>query len=206
MLPSLATLRVLALAAALAGSAAGAQTIAVTAQNASAAASGMAIVDIQFAFDGPYRLLAVDMSVDYDASLLSWDQAATTLSILGTTDTLDNVLADVNTNMIATTTLFSSPGSFALAAVPFNAPPLAGMLTLHAAFHLLPSMTPGASAAVLVSGNISEDTTGIETVFSTSATVSAVPEVSAGWLLAAGLAGLAALAQRRTRRTGLTSV
>lgn len=199
---SFPSLRVLALAAALVASSAGAQTVTVTAQDASAAPSGMAFVDIQFDFTGTYRLLAVDLSVDYDASQLAWDQAATTLTILGGTDTLDNVLAYVNANLIAIATSSSSSGNFALAATPFNPPPLNGVLTLHAAFNLLPPMTAGTSSLLSISGHVSEDTTGIETAFSTSATVSAVPEPTAAWLLAAGLAGLGALAYRRPRRAG----
>jgi hypothetical protein len=204
MMTTFHPLRALALAAALASSAASAQTVAVSAQNAFGVAGGTAIVDIDFAFAGTYRLLSANLTVGFDAARLQWDRGATTLSVFGSTRTLDDVVTDANSNLIAAVQLTAGPDSFSLSARPFNPPPLNSVLSLHVAFTLLPTMVDGASTNVTASGRVAHDdfAFGIETPFSVSArvaTLSPVPEPSAAWLLAAGLIGVAGVMRRCTQ-------
>lgn len=204
MFSTVHTLRVLALTAALASVAANAQTVAVSAQDAFGVAGSTAIVDINFAFSGTYRLLSADLTVEYDTALLAWDRAGTKLSVLGSTAPLDSIVDDANSNLIASILLTPGAGSFSLSAIPFNPTPLDSVLTLHVAFTLLPPMAVGASTSVLAAGNVVHDdfASGIETPFTVSAqvaSVSPVPEPSAAWLLTAGLIGVAGVLRRRSQ-------
>ena len=204
MMSTLHPLRALALAAALVSSAHGADpTVTVSAQNAYGVAGGTAIVDIDFAFSN-YRLLSADLTVDFDATLLEWDRAGTTLTVPGSTAALDTIVDYANNNLIASIVLTPGAGSFSISAIPFNPPPLNSVLTLHVAFTLLPTMIEGAHTDVIASGNLVHDdfADGLETPFSVSArvaTISPVPEPSAAWLLAAGLIGVAGVLRRRSQ-------
>jgi hypothetical protein len=197
-------LRTLALAAALASTGAIGQTVAVSAPDVFSASGSNATIDIQFGFSGNYLLLAADLQVEFDPTLLAWDQAATTLSVPGLTAPIDSIVADVNSNLIAIATLSSTAGSFSLVATPFNPPPLNSVLTLHAVFTVLPALAVGDSTAVLVSGNLTHDdfAAGVETAYNTSSRVyaiAAVPEPAAAWMLAAGLLGVGACVRRRSQ-------
>ena len=204
MKPHLYPLRTLALAAALASSGAIGQTVSVSASDAFSVSGSTATIDIQFGFSGNYRLLAADLRVEFDPTRLAWDQAATTLSVPGLTAPIDSIVADVNSNLFAIATLSSTADSFSLAATPFNPPALNSVLTLHAAFTMLPALATGASTDVLISGNLTHDdlAAGVETAYNTSARINAiapVPEPAAAWLLAAGLLGMAAFLRRSSQ-------
>ena len=184
MKPILLPLRALALAAALASTGAIGQTVAVSASDVVGVSGSTTFVDIQFSFSGDYRLLAADLLVGFDPSLLAWDQAATTLSVPGLTDAIDNIVASVNGDLVAIATLSSTADSFSLAVTPFNPPLLNSVLTLHAAFTVLPSLGIGASTDVLISGNLTHEdfANGVETAYATTARVRlpACPRFSRG--------------------------
>jgi hypothetical protein len=175
---------------------ASAQTVKLLTHNASAWPGGIAIVDIDLDFAGPYKLLSLDLQVDY-ASALTWNQGLSTLTWAGVTAGLDATVASLNDGG-ASVLVTPNPATFAIGgAFAFSPPPLSGTATLHAAFALPQGMAPGAVSWMTVSARISDDDTGIEVPMSMPASITAMPEPSAAWLMVAGLAGLAGLTRRR---------
>ena len=175
----------------------------VTAQagNASAGVGGTAVVDINFDFFNGYPLLALDLNVGYDSLLLAWDQAGSSVTILGATQSLDAFLAALGSSpgpLDPSVVVNDVPGSLSLSVTVPAAPPVTGRLSLHAAFQLLPGLGLGQNTGLTVAGMLVEDSLGLETPFALTASVSAVPEPAGAWLMAAGLAGLAGLARRRS--------
>jgi hypothetical protein len=173
-----------------------AQTVKLLAHNASALPGGIATVDIDLDFAGPYKLLSLDLQVDY-GNVLTWNQELSTFSWAGVTARLDATVAGLNAGGAAVL-VTSNPATFAISsAFALSPPPLTGTATLHAAFALPQGMAPGTTSWMTVSARISDDDTGIEVPFSLPALVTAMPEPSAVWLMVAGLAGLAGLSRRR---------
>lgn len=200
-------LKKLALALALMATQAGAAvaalpSVSVQAGNASAAAGGTAVVDIDFMFSDGYPLLSLDLNVGFDALKLGWDRAASTVTILGSTQSLDALLAALGSNPgpldPSVVVNDAVPGLLSFSASVPAAPALTGLLSLHAAFQLLPALGQGQSSGLTVSGMVVEDSLGAETAFALTPSVSAVPEPAGVWLMVCGLAGIGALLRRRS--------
>ncbi len=172
--------------------------------NASAAVGGTAVVDIDFDFFGGYPLLSLDLNLGYDSLMLAWDQAGSSVTVLGATQSLDAFLAALgsSTGLLDPSVVVNDvPGSLSFSATVPAAPPITGRVSLHAAFQLLPGLGLGQNTGMTVTGMVVEDSLGLETPFSLTPLVSAVPEPAGAWLMVAGLAGLAALARRRSAAT-----
>lgn len=175
----------------------------VTAQagNASAGVGGTAVVDIDFDFFDGYPLLALDLNVGYDAGMLAWDQAGSSVTVLGATQSLNAFLTALGSSsdpLDPSVVINDVPGNLSFSATVPAAPLVTGRLSLHAAFQLLPGFGLGQNTGLTVTGMLVEDSQGLETPFALTPSVSVVPEPAGAWLMVAGLAGLAALARRRS--------
>lgn len=176
-------------------------SVSAQAGNASAGVGGTAVVDIDFDFFGGYPLLSLDLNVVYDPLMLTWNQAGSSVTVLGATQSLDAFLAALGAStgpLDPSVVVNDAPGSLSFSATVPAAPPVTGRLSLHAAFQMLPGLGLGQATGLTVTGMVVEDSLGQDTPFSLTPSVSAVPEPAGAWLMAAGLAGLAGLARRRS--------
>ncbi len=191
----------LALMAAQASAVLSIPSVAVQAGNASAGVGGTAVVDIDFDFFGGYPLLSLDLNLGYDPLMLAWNQAGSSVTVLGATQSLDALLAALGASpgpLDPSVVVNDAPGSLSFSATVPAAPAVTGRVSLHAAFQLLPGLGLGQNTGLTAAGMVVEDSQGLETPFSLAPSVSAVPEPAGAWLMVAGLAGLAGLARRRS--------
>ncbi len=189
--------RCLALAGALFSTGAWAQSVSLLAHNGAATPGGVAVVDVDFNFSGPYSLLSLYLQFDYDTSLV-WEQASSAVTWGGNTAALDSTLLGLKAGGATIDLTTPSAGQFIISGLFGLAPPsLAGTATLHAAFRLPQNAAIGSVWGLAIYSRVSDDVSGVEVELGMPASVTAVPEPAGGWLMAAGLAGLAVLARRR---------
>lgn len=171
--------------------------------DAVAAPGSQAFPGVTFTFDTPYDLASLDLYIDYDQNLLSFNAAASTLSIGGLTGNYEQVLAQLAANSggdffyLPPTDVpgsYSLQGSFLTQSLPLDA----GIVTLTGVFQLLGGFTSG-STEVHVYGAFGDAGLSLAE-YDVSPLVSAIPEPEIWWMVLGGLGLIAARVRRKRTR------
>lgn len=157
-----------------------------------------------FTFHAPMELAGFTLNLDYDASLMTFNAGASTVSSGPNVATLAETFAALQgASTLGDFILFpptSGPGAYSVSAFyltgHFPVVPVPQTVVFNAVFDLLPAFTAGTQGNVTFSGSL-EDTGFASHPFSAVATVTAVPEPET-WLMLLG--GLGLLANRVRRR------
>ena len=178
---------------------ASAQSVTASAADAVGTPGGMAGPTFTFSFTN-YPLLSADFSFIYDATLLSFDSAASQVTVDGSAVPLNTYLAALGSTGLLALGDPAVPGNLTFSFIPNNSAALTSVVSVKTLFTLASGVTPNTPLTVSLVGHFDRDdlASTIDAV-DLSAQITAVPEPGT-WLMAlAGLAGLAGLRQVRQR-------
>lgn len=168
---------------------------------ATAAAGDTVQPTLSFEFPGLYELIALDLRFEYDGSQLSFDEAASKVTLDGVLRSLPDFLAFLNTQGSALKNYGTDGsgqqfGDYSFASV--NGIQVTSALLFQPVFHLAPNVAAGTHLPVHFSGELADQSaTTSGDAFELSIEITAVPEPEQWALLAGGLALTGLVARRR---------
>ncbi|OYY94837.1 MAG: hypothetical protein B7Y41_04575 [Hydrogenophilales bacterium 28-61-23] len=165
--------------------------VTITPGNASAVPGGQAMPTLTFSFDAPYDFTSLTLLVDYDADLMTFNKAQSSISINGVQQDFSALLSNPDFFSLVN----DDVGSYSLSALfgdgHYAIP--AGSMVMNSVFDLTPGFHAGMSTAVHIYGSMTSTAADVdpfpEDVFDVAASVTAVPE-PATWLMMLGGLGL----------------
>lgn len=186
-----------------------APALSIASTDAVAPALGQASPSFTFTFDTEFDLAGFELTVAFDPSMVTFNAAASTLSVGPVTETLPTVLFGLSQTSGGDFLFSPGPGGFGTAVGAPGAFTITGLyqsqstvvpagssFVMTSVFNLLPAFAAGSSTQVRAFGYAFDPSFQQEN-FDLTATVTAVPEPET-WLMLLG--GLGLLAQRVRRR------